>query len=69
MAQSWQALNGRYMATLKWAMPRLAHGKPEMAGKWLALIGPFNGWLTASLKWQRNGSPEVGHLRLAHGKP
>ena len=27
------------------------------------------GWLTASLKWQRNGSPEVGHLRLAHGKP
>ena len=28
MAQSWQALNGRYMATLKWAMPRLAHGKP-----------------------------------------
>ena len=47
-AGSWQALHGREMVRLKWAI---------------------YGWLTASLKWQRNGSPEVGHLRLAHGKP
>ena len=41
-AGSQQALNGREMARLKWAI---------------------YGWLTASLKWQKNGYTETGHLR------
>ena len=45
-------------------MPRLAHGKPQMAGEWLALIGPFNGWLTAE-KWLAWSGPFMAGSRQA----
>ena len=57
-----QALNGREMAGLKWAI----YGwlTASLSGSEMArLKGAIYGWLMAGLKWQTNGYTETGHLQ------